>query len=152
MFRTQFVILGQTLKATKPAKSALHHPPTRHYLEAFEIVGALDDLDLDVKVLLDPLAKGSCVATVSPDFAQTREPLGCFVEQRLGSFAFVEVGGSDKDRQYQTVGVYQEMAFAAFDLFIAVVADGILAGLPPFSVVFTDWLSRMAAEGVGSRS
>ncbi len=50
----------------------------------------------------------------------------------------------------QAQGVYDEMAFASFDLLAPIKADAVLVPVPPFSAVLTDWLSMMAAEGVGS--
>jgi hypothetical protein len=49
----------------------------------------------------------------------------------------------DQHRQDQPEGVDQQVALAAVDLL-----DGIVAAFgPPFLVVLTDWLSRMAALG-----
>jgi phosphoenolpyruvate carboxylase len=51
----------------------------------------------------------------------------------------------DHDQQ-QAQGIDEDVALAAVD-----VLRGIVAPRPPFSVVLTDWLSRIAALGVGSR-
>jgi hypothetical protein len=47
--------------------------------------------------------------------------------------------------------VYDNMALLAFDLFARIIAMRINAG-PPFSALFTLWLSMMAAVGLASRS
>jgi hypothetical protein len=47
--------------------------------------------------------------------------------------------------QQQPHGVNHNVTLASFHLLTSVIATR-----PPFSVVFTDWLSMMAAEGVGS--
>jgi hypothetical protein len=47
--------------------------------------------------------------------------------------------------QEQPHGVYHYVPFAPRHLLASVIATR-----PPFSVVFTDWLSIMAALGVGS--
>jgi hypothetical protein len=52
----------------------------------------------------------------------------------------------DHHRQHQPDRVYDEMAFPPLDLLACIVA-----AWPPFSVVFTLWLSMIAALGVGSR-
>src|SRR5579875_3968438 len=54
-------------------------------------------------------------------------------------------------RQQQTEGVYGEVALASLDVLARDVLAGVKAVGPPFCGVFTDWLSRIAAEGVGSR-
>jgi hypothetical protein len=51
------------------------------------------------------------------------------------------------DRQEQAQGVYDNVPLAALDLLA-----GVVAACPPFSTVFTDGLSRIAAEGLGFRS
>jgi hypothetical protein len=47
--------------------------------------------------------------------------------------------------QQQPQGIHHDMALAPLHLLA-----GVVASWPPFSVVFTLWLSIMAAEGVGS--
>jgi hypothetical protein len=53
--------------------------------------------------------------------------------------------------EQQTQCIYQEMALLALDLLARIVAMRIDAG-PPFSALFTLWLSIMAAVGLASRS
>jgi hypothetical protein len=51
----------------------------------------------------------------------------------------------------QTQRIYEDVALLALDLFARIVAMRIDAG-PPFSALFTLWLSMIAAVGVASRS
>src|SRR5258708_39416172 len=53
--------------------------------------------------------------------------------------------------EQQTQRIYQDMALLALDLFARIIAMWIDAG-PPFSALFTLWLSIMAAVGLASRS
>jgi hypothetical protein len=53
--------------------------------------------------------------------------------------------------EQQTQRVYENMAFLALDLLARIIAMRIDAG-PPFSALFTLWLSMMAAVGLASRS
>ncbi len=53
--------------------------------------------------------------------------------------------------EQQAQRVYENMALLALDLFARVVAMPIDAG-PPFSALFTLWLSMMTAVGLASRS
>jgi hypothetical protein len=53
--------------------------------------------------------------------------------------------------EQQTQRIYQDMALLALDLFARIIAMRIDAG-PPFSALFTLWLSIMAAVGLASRS
>jgi hypothetical protein len=62
------------------------------------------------------------------------------LQQQLSTITVLHASGGDDDRQQQTKRIDEEMAFAAFDLFMRVKAAD-----PPFSVVLTDWLSMIAA-------
>jgi hypothetical protein len=57
----------------------------------------------------------------------------------------LNVRGMHHNGQQQPYGVHHDMALASLHLLARVVA-----ARPPFSVVLTDWLSIMAAEGEGS--
>ena len=52
----------------------------------------------------------------------------------------------DNDGEDQSERVDDDVPFTSLDLLATIVP-----AKPPFSVVFTDWLSIIAAEGVGSR-
>jgi hypothetical protein len=54
-------------------------------------------------------------------------------------------------KEQQAQRIYQYMALLALDLFARIIAMRIDAG-PPFSALFTLWLSMMAAVGLASRS
>ena len=65
--------------------------------------------------------------------------------------AILNAGGMNDGVQQQTHRVYENMAFLTLDLFPRIIAMRIDAG-PPFSALFTLWLSMMAAVGLASRS
>jgi hypothetical protein len=54
-------------------------------------------------------------------------------------------------KEQQAQCIYQNMTLLALDLFARIIAMRIDAG-PPFSALFTLWLSMMAAVGLASRS
>ena len=58
----------------------------------------------------------------------------------------MHVGFRHQGLVLKALRIGQDMPFAAFDLLAAV-----KAAKPPFSAVLTDWLSMMAALGVGAR-
>ena len=64
------------------------------------------------------------------------------LQQQLSTITVLHASGGDDDRQQQTKSIDEDVAFAAFDLFMRVKAAD-----PPFSVVFTDWLSMIPALG-----
>ena len=63
-------------------------------------------------------------------------------QQSLGPVAVWHIGGRNHHGQEQAEGIDEDVAFAPFDLFVRVEAAD-----PPFSVVLTDWLSRIPALG-----
>lgn len=67
-------------------------------------------------------------------------------QNQLGSIPILDVGGVDNHGQDQPQGVNEQMPFAPIDMLGSIVSAD-----PPFSVVFTDWLSRIAALGSSSR-
>lgn len=64
------------------------------------------------------------------------------LQQQLSTLTVLHASGGDDDRQQQAERIDEDVAFAAFDLFMRVKAAD-----PPFSVVFTDWLSMIPALG-----
>ena len=72
-------------------------------------------------------------------------------QQRDAAVAVLNASGMNDGMEQQTQRIYQNMALLAFDLFACIIAMRIDAG-PPFSALFTLWLSMMAAVGLASRS
>ena len=64
------------------------------------------------------------------------------LQQWLRPVAVWHIGGRDHHCQEEAEGINEEVAFAALDLFVRINAAN-----PPFSVVFTDWLSMRPALG-----
>jgi len=72
-------------------------------------------------------------------------------QQQDTTIAILNVGGMNDGVQQQAQYIYENMALLALDLLARVIARGIDAG-PPFSALFTLWLSMMATVGLASRS
>ena len=72
-------------------------------------------------------------------------------KQQDTAIAILNVGGMNEGVQQQAERVYQNVALLALDLLARIIAMRIDAG-PPFSALFTLWLSMMAAVGLASRS
>jgi len=145
-FRQRLVVLAQTAIAAEPSEGSLDNPTLGQNLEAGHVVAAFDDLQ-------DPVAQFSCpvdqfpgVSPIGPDQLEPREFPDQLGQHQLGPVAVLDVGGMHDHSQEQAQGVYNDVPLASLDLLAGVVAPG-----PPFSTVFTDWLSRIAAEGLGLR-
>jgi len=72
-------------------------------------------------------------------------------KQQDAAVAILDVSGMNDGVQQQTQRIYQNVALLALDLFARIIAMRIDAD-PPFSALFTLWLSMMAAVGLASRS
>ena len=72
-------------------------------------------------------------------------------QQQDAAVAILDVGAMNDRMEQQAQRVYENVALLAFDLLARVIAMRIDAR-PPFSALFTLWLSMMAAVGLASRS
>jgi hypothetical protein len=88
-------------------------------------------LDWQFTIALVPVS--SCVGC-------TRRCKRCKVNSSIGATT-----------QQETVGIDEKMSLSSFDTLSRIITNSVLFFRPFFSAVLTDWLSRTAAEGVGSR-
>ena len=72
------------------------------------------------------------------------------VEDEGGPVAVLNVRRMNRSAQQQAERIYKNVALLALDLLSCIVAMRIDAG-PPFSALFTLWLSMMAVVGLASR-
>ena len=114
---------------------------------------ALDDFD-------DPFATArggkrgvrSSIACIGEDAHDEREQRSrARVEDEPCTVAILDIGRMNGAAQQQTERIYENVPLLALDLFACIVAMRIDAG-PPFSALFTLWLSMMQAVGLASRS
>ena len=71
------------------------------------------------------------------------------IQDQEGAVAVLQVGRMDGDGEDQAEGIDEEMAFLAFDLLARVIARRVDVR-PPFSALFTLWLSTTPAVGDAS--
>jgi len=71
-------------------------------------------------------------------------------EQQDAAIAILDIGGMNDGMEQQTQRIYENVALLALDLLARIIAMRIDPG-PPFSALFTLWLSMMAAVGLASR-
>src|SRR5262249_5751769 len=123
--------------------------PRRHPNVADPRPPMFDHLHAPAKGRFHPLFELPLVGTVHPQMPQAREALlpGLEPEQhQLAPVSICLVCWMDDGLQEEALRIHQDMPLASLHLLAAVVATR-----PPFSVVLTDWLSRMAALGLTSR-
>ena len=91
------------------------------------------------------------IASVRKQLPQQGMHSGQGRKQQDAPVTILDAGGMDDRVEYQSQRVYENMALLAFDLLARIIAMRIDAG-PPFSALFTLWLSMMAAVGLASLS
>ena len=144
--RQGFIVLAQPTTPPQPGQSAFDNPPARQHLELMAVWRPSDDLQQPATECTSPIDQLPSIAPIGPNQPEPRVFPYQFTQHQFGSVAVLDTGSVDDDRQKQAKGVNYYMALAPTNLLA-----GIIAARPPFSVVLTDWLSIIAALGVGSR-
>jgi len=90
------------------------------------------------------------IGTVGEQFPEKGKQAEQCRQQREAAVAILNVGGGDEAVQEQALRIDQDMALLALDQLTRVEAVRIDAS-PPFSALFTLWLSMMQAVGLASR-
>jgi hypothetical protein len=140
------ILFGQAAVAPEPAEGAFDDPPFLQHHEPFRFGWPLHDLQRDAGFAFAPRFQLTGVGAVGIHLLKARKPPPQVSEQFPGSLSVRQVCRMDPQIEDQTQGIDDQRAFAAFDLL-----GGIIAAGPPFSVVFTVWLSTTAALGLASR-
>lgn len=141
-----FIVLAQSTVPAEPRKRPFHDPTFGQDDEAGDIAQTLDNLQRPAAKRLRPSDELSRVAAVGPDDLELGEQAANLPQHKLGAVAVLDVGGVDNDSQNQTKHIDDDVPLSALDFLTRVVP-----ALPPFSTVFTDWLSMIAAVGVRLR-
>jgi hypothetical protein len=146
-------VLGEPSAAVEPGERALDNPALGQYDKSLGLIGPLDDLRSQARqgCLERVVELPSLIGRVG----EQRLQQGIHPEQRRqqqdAAVAILDVGGMNDGVQQQAERVYQNVALLALDFLARIIAGRIDAG-PPFSALFTLWLSMMAAVGLASRS
>ena len=90
------------------------------------------------------------IGAVGEQLVQERKQTEQGRQQRDAAVAVLDAGGGDGAAQQQALGIDQDMALLALDQLAGIETVRIDAS-PPFSALFTLWLSMMQAVGLASR-
>ena len=139
-----FIVLAQPATTSQPRQCSLNHPSAWQHLKLMAGPGTLDDLHDPARHGHHPVLQLATVASVSPDESQAWESSYQFIDDQPRPISVLHIGRMHHHRQQQSQGIYDDVSLSTIDLFTSVIATR-----PPFSVVFTLWLSMIAALGVG---
>lgn len=147
-----FEVLGQPSAATEPSEGSFDDPSAGQNFEAFGGVRALDDLGVDERqgLLLRVVKLRALVAAVCEQLLQKWELPEQRAQDESAAITILNVGRMNERMKQQAYRIDKNMPLLALDLLSGIVAVRIDAA-PPFSALFTLWLSMTAAVGLASR-
>ncbi len=148
-----FPVLGETTTATEPSDGAFDDPALGQNDETFGLTTAADDFGYQARhgVRQTIMEHRPGIGAVGKQLFEKRE----LPEQRRqddeAAIAILNIGGGDQRMQQQPQRIDENVALLALDQLAAIKPVRINAA-PPFSALFTLWLSMMQAVGLASRS
>ena len=148
-----FPIPGESAAAVEPGDAALDNPALGQHDEALQAIGAPHDVDFDVRQDFGEcvLEHRAGIGAVGDQRGQKREPTEEGGQHGNAAVAVLNFGGMNDGVQQKTLGIDEDVPLLALDQLARVEAVRIDAG-PPFSALFTLWLSMMPVVGLASRS
>ena len=146
-----FPVLGEPAASVQPGDGPLDDPSFGQHNECVQFI-AFDDLDNPFATLGRCQRSARSPITGIGENAHNERKQGprARVQHQCGPIAVLDAGRMNGGAQQQTERVYENMALLTLDLLSRIVAMRIVR--PPFSALFTLWLSMMAAVGLASRS
>ena len=144
-FRKGFEVLAQPAAPTNPCQRSFDHPSPRQHLKVMAAPSDASRSPVPNPTGTSPNRPTGQRSQHSPNQSQVWKPSHQFVDNQPCPVSILDVSGVDHDSQQQPYGIHDDVAFATGHLLTSIITTR-----PPFSVVFTDWLSMMAALGVGS--
>ena len=145
-------VLAEAAAAAEPSQGTFDDPTSGDHLEAMGLVRPLDDLDRKLRqdAHQRPPELRPLVAAVGEQLAQEREQAEQGRQDQHAAVAVLNVRRMNDGMQQQAYRIDEDMPLLALDLLARIVPVRIDAG-PPFSALFTLWLSITQAVGLASR-
>src|SRR3954454_14496123 len=147
-----FPVFGEPAASAEPRKRALHDPSLGQDDKPLRLIGALDDLETDAleDLLERTLELRSLVTGIGVELHQKRVASEQRRQEPHAPIAVLDLGGVHDRVHQQALRVDENVTLLAFDPFTRIVARQVDRG-PPFSALFTLWLSMIATVGLASR-
>jgi hypothetical protein len=144
-----FPVLGEPSTAIEPADGAFDNPALGQYDEAFDMIAPSDDLGNEIghdacQTVVEHWPGIGAVGKQLPEKRELPEQGG---QQQKASVAVLNIGRRDQRVQQQAQRINENVALLALDQLARIVPMRIDAR-PPFSALFTLWLSTIQAVGL----
>lgn len=148
-----FPVLGETTTSTEPTDGAFDDPALGQNHEALGLIAAADDFGYQARqgVRQTIMKHRPGVGAVGKQLLEKRELPEQRGQDHEAAIAILNIGGGDQRMQQQSQSIDENVALLALDQLAAIKPVRINA-VPPFSALFTLWLSMMQAVGLASRS
>jgi hypothetical protein len=145
-------IFGQAAAAVEPRNGALDDPAFGQDHKSADLIGALDDFNVEMRKNLCKRFRKfwSLISAVGEQRLQKWKHAEQCRHHENASIAILDVCRMNDSVEQETYCVDKNVPLLALDLLARIVAVRINAR-PPFSALFTLWLSMMAAVGLASR-
>ena len=144
--RQRLIVFAQSPVLAQPRKGPFDHPPAGQDRKTFNVFTAFDNLQHPMTEISRPLDELACISTVCPDQRQAGETTRQFLQDQFSPVAVLDAGCVHHHCHHQTECINHQMAFSARYLLASVITS-----VPPFEAVLMDWLSIIAALGLGCR-
>lgn len=141
-----FVVLAHSPISSQPAECTLDHPAVGQDFEACQIVSSFNYFQHPTTQLLGPLNQLASIPAIGPNEFQARAFSLHGLQQQFRAISILNVRRMNDDCDQQPQSIYCKVPFASLYFLSRVIAAN-----PFFSVVFTDWLSMIAALGLHFR-
>jgi len=140
------IVLAQSPILAQPRKGSLYHSLPRQDRKTFNLVIAFHNLQHQKNEISSPVDELTCISTIGPDQRQTAKTSCQFTHSQFSTITMLNIGCVHHHGHNQTQRTNHQMAFSATCLLASVIAS-----VPSFETVLTDWLSMMAALGLAWR-
>ena len=137
------VVFRQSTVLPEPREGAFHDPSFRQHDESVQF-RALDDLHRAKMPATGPVHELARIAAVGKDQSQSAKTTAQLLYDKSAAVAVLDIGWMNNQRHDQPERIDEDVPLTPGYLLARVVAT-----IPPFSAVLTDWLSRMPTLGVG---
>jgi hypothetical protein len=141
--RQGLVVLTQPSILAQPAEGTFHHPTSGQYHETMQVTTP-DNLNNPSKCAPGPAYKCPGIAAINPYSFQPPKSVSKFLQNQPTAIAILNVSGVYYHNQNQPEGINEQVPLTPGNLL-----SSVITAAPPFSAVFTLWLSMIPALGVG---